>query len=167
VYVGGDWDAGAGRVTDLGQVAAPVAAKALLEVAARGRRADDAILGAMLADSAVVWPDLLALARQGSAPQESRKSAVFWLSQVAGDAATRGLAELAEDNRQDREIRDQAVFALSQLPAEQGVPVLIRLARSNPDPKIRRKAIFWLGQTDDPRALALFEELLANPAVPH
>lgn len=166
VYVGGDWDGGAGRITDLGRVAAPEAAKALVEIASRGRRADDAILGAMLADSAVVWPDLLALARKDSAPQASRKSAVFWLSQVAGDAATRGLTELAEDAGQDREIRDQAVFALSQLPSDQGVPVLIRLARSNGDPKVRRKAIFWLGQSDDPRALTLFEELLANPARP-
>jgi hypothetical protein len=28
---------------------------------------------------------------------------------------------------------------------------------------LRRKAIFWLGQSDDPRALSLFEELLTKP----
>ena len=30
------------------------------------------------------------------------------------------------------------------------------------DPEIRRKALFWLGQSEDPRALALFEELLTR-----
>lgn len=162
VYVGGRWPGTGGDITDLGDVAAPVAAKALIAIAARGRRADDAILGAMLADSTVVWPDLLALAKQSSAPRDSRKSAVFWLSQVAGDAATKGLADLAENADEDREIREQAVFALSQLPHDEGVPILIRVARNNRDPNVRRKAIFWLGQSDDPRALALFEEILTR-----
>jgi hypothetical protein len=36
------------------------------------------------------------------------------------------------------------------------------VARTNADPEIRRKAIFWLGQSDDPRVLALFEELLTR-----
>jgi hypothetical protein len=162
VYVGGDWPAAGGNITDLGAIAAPLAAQALITIAGQGRRADDAIFGAVIADSAVVWPELLALAKQDGAPRESRKSAVFWLSQAAGDAATKGLSDLAEDEGEDREVRDQAVFALSQLPDDQGIPILIRLAKSNKDPKIRRKAIFWLGQSDDPRALALFEELLTK-----
>jgi hypothetical protein len=35
--------------------------------------------------------------------------------------------------------------------------------RTHRDPDIRRRAIFWLGQSNDPRALALFEELLTAP----
>ena len=31
------------------------------------------------------------------------------------------------------------------------------------DPEVRRRAMFWLGQSGDPRALAFFEELLAGP----
>jgi HEAT repeat protein len=57
-------------------------------------------------------------------------------------------------------VRKQAVFALSQRSAEEGVPALIRIARSNPDPELRKTALFWLGQSDDPRALDLFEEIL-------
>ena len=106
--------------------------------------------------------DLLAIAKNTAAPTSNRKDAVFWLSQEAGDAATKGLSELADDEGQDREVRDQAVFALSQLPNDKGVPILIRLARFNKDPLVRRKALFWLGQSDDPRALALFEEILTK-----
>jgi len=39
---------------------------------------------------------------------------------------------------------------------------LIRIARTHRNPELRRKAIFWLGQSEDPRALALFEELLTK-----
>jgi HEAT repeat protein len=60
-------------------------------------------------------------------------------------------------------VREQAVFALSQRPREEGVPSLIRIAKTHSDPEIRRKAIFWLGQSHDPRALALFEDLLTKP----
>jgi hypothetical protein len=162
VYVGGDWHSDGTRITDLGTVSAPAAAKALVALAGKERRAGQAIFAAIIADSAVVWPDLLVIAKNTGAATANRKDAVFWLSQEAGDAATKGLAELADDEDQDREVRDQAVFAISQLPADKGVPILIRLARSNKDPKVRRKALFWLGQSDDPRALALIEEILTK-----
>jgi len=162
LYVGGAWGRPEGDVTDLGTVSAPAAAKALIALASRQGRSDRAIFAATIADSAVVWPDLLALAKNEEVSKSVRKDAVFWLSQFAGDAATKGLADLAEDERQDRDVREQAVFALSQLAHDQGVPILIRVARSNRDPSLRRKALFWLGQSDDPRALALFEEILAG-----
>jgi hypothetical protein len=162
VYVGGDWSSDGNNITDLGMVSAPVAAKALVALASKEHRAGQAIFAAIIADSAVIWPDLLAVAKNSAAATSNRKDAVFWLSQEAGDAATKGLTELADDEDQDREVREQAVFAISQLPEEKGVPILIRLARSNKDPKVRRKALFWLGQSDDPRALALFEEILTK-----
>ena len=37
---------------------------------------------------------------------------------------------------------------------------VIRIARSNPHPELRKTALFWLGQSEDPRAIALFEEIL-------
>ena len=93
----------------------------------------------------------------------TRRSAVFWVSQAAEAAATRGLDSLAGDGGVDREVREQAVFALSQRPKDEGVPALIRIATTHADPEIRRRAIFWLGQSNDPRALELFENLLTKP----
>ena len=52
------------------------------------------------------------------------------------------------------------MFAVSQLPRDQGVPLLVEVARTHRDPEIRRKALFWLGQSGDPRAIDVFEELL-------
>jgi hypothetical protein len=159
--VGGRWRAGAPAATDLGVVPAKEGAMLLLELARRaGDEGGALITAATLADSVVVWPVLLALARDRELPSETRRQAVFWLGQAAGEAATRGLDSIAADDRGDLEVREHAVFALSQRPRDEGVPVLIRVARTSPQPQIRRKALFWLGQSEDPRALALFEELL-------
>src|SRR5437867_1820401 len=83
--------------------------------------------------------------------------------EAAGDAATKELTDLVDDADLERDVKEQAVFALSQQPRDAGVPALIRIARSHPEPGVRRKALFWLGQSGDPRALALFEELLTKP----
>ena len=166
-YVGGRWvtPPANAAVTDLGTASPRDAVDFLLDLARREdtRGGEEAILPATLADSVVVWPMLLKLARDDRAPRRTRRQAVFWLGQAAGDAATRGLVDLVHDGDVDRDVKEQAVFALSQQPREAGVPALIRIARTHPEPGIRRKALFWLGQSDDPRALALFEELLTKP----
>jgi hypothetical protein len=151
-------------VTDLGPVDVKTATNYLLSIArtAGGDIGHDAIFPATLADTVVVWPELLKMARDESVARDTRQSAVFWVSQAAGDAATRGLDSLVSDEKGDRDIREHAVFALSQRPKEEGVPILIRIAKTNKDPEIRRKALFWLGQSEDPRALALFEEILTR-----
>ena len=87
---------------------------------------------------------------------------MFWLGQAAGEAATANLRDIVGDNGVDREVRESAVFALSQRPREEGVPALIAVAQPTRDPEIRKKVLFWLGQSNDPRALDLFEELLTK-----
>jgi hypothetical protein len=163
-YVGGRWvtpPAGS-AVTDLGTASPRDAADFLLGLATREdtRGGEEAILPATLADSVIVWPMLLKLARDDRAPRRTRRQAVFWLGQAAGDAATRDLTDLLDDADVDRDVKEQAVFALSQQPRDAGVPALIRIARTHREREVRRKALFWLGQSGDPRALALFEAIL-------
>ncbi len=162
-YVGGRWRARQDTATDLGTVT-PADAVAYLLTLARagtGRVAERAVLPIALAD-AETWPDLLKLAKDGSRPRPVRKSAVFWLGQAAGEAAVEGLTGLVAEGDEDIEVKKSAIFALSQLRQGGGVESLIQIARSNQDPRLRKQAIFWLGQSEDPRALALFEELLTK-----
>jgi hypothetical protein len=163
-YVGGRWRT-RDNVTDLGMVAAPEAANYLLTLARSltGDPGKEAVLPATLADSAVVWPALLEISKDRNRPREIRKNAVFWLGQAAGEAATEGLSEIVYDASGDGEVRESAIFALSQLSDDAGVPILIDIVRTHPDPNLKKKAIFWLGQSDDPRVVALFEELLVKP----
>ncbi len=160
-HIGGSWSSTTGATTDLGTVSAPTAAAYLLTIAAEGGRAsEDAIGAAVLADSTELWPQLLKLAKRTDLDQRARRSAIFWLGQQAGDAVTRGLIDVAEAGESDREVANAAVFALSQQPKAEGVPALIKVARTHKDPQVRRTALFWLGQSQDPAALAFFEELL-------
>jgi HEAT repeat protein len=64
------------------------------------------------------------------------------------------------DGGGELEVRKQAVFALSQRPRDESVPALIRVVHTSREREIVRTALFWLGQSDDPRALALFEDIL-------
>jgi HEAT repeat protein len=161
-YVGGRWHGGS--ATDLGTVPAAEAVTWLLALAERNEPAsDDAIFPASLGDSVETWPAMLRIAKNPAVRHQTRKSAVFWVGQAAGEAATKGLDAIVQDSSGDREVRESAVFALSQRPKSEGIPALIRIARTNRDPELRKKAIFWLGQSDEPAALALFEELLTKP----
>ncbi|HEY0972578.1 MAG TPA: HEAT repeat domain-containing protein [Gemmatimonadales bacterium] len=162
-YVGGRWRADS-PAADLGMVSAPAAAAYLLDLASTlpAGPAEDAVFPSTIADSATVWPTLLRIARDGSRPERVRRQAVFWVGQAAGEEAGRGLTELVDEGDADLKLREHAVFALSQRPADESVPALIRIARTSQSPRLRQRAIFWLGQSRDPRALEYFEEVLVR-----
>ena len=74
---------------------------------------------------------------------------MFWLGQKAGSRAAATLADAAASDP-DTEVKKRAVFALSRMPKDEGVPRLIEVARTNRNPEVRRQAMFWLGQSNDP-----------------
>ncbi|HET7189113.1 MAG TPA: HEAT repeat domain-containing protein [Gemmatimonadaceae bacterium] len=149
---------------DLGTVSPGDAARWLLALAARGegRAAARAITPAVLADGVVVWPTLLDIARDSSGQRRGvRTEAAFWLSRFAGAAIGGHPATLADDDADDRDdVKLHAVFVLSQLRNHEGIAPLLDVARTNANLAVRRRALFWLGQSGDPRALSLFESLL-------
>ena len=80
---------------------------------------------------------------------ELRKKALFW----AGQSGV-GLPEIIPlyARLTDREMKEQVIFVLSQRgrhPA--AVDKLMDIARNERDSELRKKAIFWLGQSRDPR----------------
>jgi len=91
---------------------------------------------------------------------EVRKQAIFWLGQKASQESAKTLQDVVDRPEEDLDIKESAVFAIFQLPKEQAVPMLTAIARENRSPAVRKKAIFWLGQTGDAEALKLFEEIL-------
>lgn len=154
--------------TDLGAIPARQAAAYFTHLVqtADGRPSDKAVLAAVLADSATVWPGLLAAARdEVTRSRATRNNAAFWLSRFAaaklsGHGEDLAAAEYDEGDDERHDPRSSAVFALSQLGNHEGIPPLIQVARTNRDAGVRRQALFWLGQSGDRRALDLFEEIL-------
>jgi hypothetical protein len=100
---------------------------------------------------------ILDLAKNGA--PTLRQRALFWIARRAESQAA-GIISQAIDADPDVEVKKQAVFALSQLPRDEGIPILIKLAGSHTHPIVRKQAMFWLGQSKDPRALKFFEEVL-------
>lgn len=102
---------------------------------------------------------LLARARDGGESVEVRKKALFW----AGQAGL-GASEAAELYRSstDAEMKEQALFVLMQLreDREEAVDLLMDIARNEQDRRLRERAIFWLGQSDDPRVAPFLLELV-------
>jgi hypothetical protein len=124
------------------------------------RLSNSAVTAIALTDGEAPLNELIGIARDG-ASANVRGQGLFWLAQRAGQKAV-GTITAAIENDPDTEVKKKAVFALSQLPKDEGVPLLIQQARTNKNPVVRKQAMFWLGQSKDPRALKFFEEILSG-----
>ena len=89
---------------------------------------------------------------------EMRKQAIFSASQTG--VATSEIAKVY-DRVSDSELREHVIFVLSQ---RQRDPVamdkLFDIAKNEKDPELRKKAIFWLGQSRDPRVQQFLMDLI-------
>jgi HEAT repeat protein len=181
-YVGGDWARTNDRVTDLGVVPSSEAASyffALVpQIEGNGRRRDQdrLLLPAVLADDPAAVPRLISLARDESRAQETRRQAIQWIG-LLGDAkvvpmlvtfANGGEAAPTGDDIDENDmapgkkgLATAAMAALSTLEDGAGVPALIDLARSGAS-GTRTSAVFWLGQSGDPRAFAALHGVIEN-----
>jgi HEAT repeat protein len=148
-------------VTDLGAVPAREAAEYLLTLAARvdGRPGRDAITPAMLADSATVTPQLLAIARDQSRARETRSSAINWLNRAADERGgvspsqlAKALGDIARDENDNQQVRQSALSVLSRQENGEGIPALIELSRTTPDIWLGKQALATLARSGDPRA---------------
>ena len=93
-------------------------------------------------------------------PVDLRKQALFWRGQK-NDAPVRDLIALYP-RLQSQELKDHYVFVLSQRHESEAVDKLIDMARNDSDREIRAKAMFWLGQSRDPRATKFLEERISR-----
>jgi HEAT repeat protein len=103
---------------------------------------------------------LLGIARDGTQPLELRKQALFWAGQ--GGASMSDLAALYT-TMTDRALREQLIFVYSQREEPAAVDKLLDIAKRDPDPELRKKALFWLGQSGDPRAAKALQEIIEQP----
>lgn len=155
-------DSGSPGGQDLGEVGAREAVEFFLQLArtaSTGGAGDEAVFPVILARVDEVWRDLLELARDQTAPEDARESALFWVGQEAAEAVSSELADVAVEE-EGQEVRDAAVFALSRRPDDESLPYLMDLAQTAPHPETRRSALFWLAQSRDERVPAFFEEIL-------
>jgi HEAT repeat protein len=102
---------------------------------------------------------LLGIARDGKEVPELRKQALFWAEQ--GGLPTGELAGLY-GSITDRDMREQLIFVLSQRGDKPAADKLFEIAKADPDPELRKRALFWLGQMDDPRVAEVLQQILEH-----
>jgi HEAT repeat protein len=137
--------------------------------------------------------DRLAGAPSGSPNEAIRQKILFSLSQMRGEGNDRWLLDVATNPKHSVETRKQAIFSAGQAgvstadltalypkldnPELKGqliwvmsekhdaaaVDRLMAIAKSDPDREMRKKAIFWLGQMDDPRVKDFLVEIINAP----
>ena len=100
---------------------------------------------------------LLEIAGEKKYGTEVRKQAIFSASQAR--APIPDMAALY-DRLDERRLREQLIFALTQYNETAAVDKLIAIAKTEKDPELRKKAIFWLGQSRDPRVQQLLLDII-------
>ena len=125
----------------------------------QGRAAIDAISALVLIDSVPRWETLAATAEDSSVMQRYRHRASDMLAR--GAASTLGFGS-STDEDDAASLRREAVDAIARSKdrSMDPVPELLDIARSNPHRDARVAALYQLGQLNDPRAVALFENML-------
>lgn len=113
------------------------------------------VLSEIGGDDNVQW-----LVERALDPNESnqvRQQAIFF----AGEAGvpTQDLVRIY-DEIDDADFRQHLIFVLAEREDKEAVDKIIDIARNDPDPDVRRQAVFWLSETGDPRAEAILMEIL-------
>jgi hypothetical protein len=142
----------------LTNVTAEASVEYLLSQIRNADREGELMAALSMHDHPRVVPALIDLARNDP-ETETRRHAIFWLGQHAGEKVA-GELRRAVDEDPDDDVKQHAVFAISQLPRERAVPLLIDLVKTHKSRKVRERAMFWLAQTGDPRAIDLIESIL-------
>lgn len=106
---------------------------------------------------AAAW--LLDVARDKSFDMDTRKNAIFWASQRR-EMDLNTLSSLYDQSRGEDELQEQVLFIYSQRREPAAVDKLIAVARNDSNLDMRKKALFWLGQKNDPKAKAFLLELV-------
>ena len=180
--IGGAWPSTSERVTDLGVVPSREASAyflSIVPVLELSERKGRMLLPAVLAADANVMPALIGIARDGARTDDTRRQAIQWIGQL-GDAsvvpvlvgfAREGSADGAPDEEQGdaaigkrgkKGLASSALAALSMIEDGAGLPALIDLARTGAV-SVRHSAVFWLGQSGDPRALRTLHAVIEDP----
>jgi hypothetical protein len=110
-----------------------------------------------------VAPDLIRLGNTDRAA-EVRAQAWFWLAHTgAGQSEVAISTALRKDA--DAHVREQAIFALSQLPGERATKALIATVEDRAlSAEHRKRAVFWLAQSESAEAQAWLEKVLVRTA---
>lgn len=89
---------------------------------------------------------------------EIREMALFMAGQ-SGDVDARVLGQMY-DNTDDAELKGLILFTLTRVDSDAAFEKMLDIARNEEDSELREQAVFWIGQSGDPRAQDVLLEIL-------
>jgi HEAT repeat protein len=103
---------------------------------------------------------LLAIALDKGNSSELRGHALW----TAGQAGVAG-SELVVvyDGLGDPDVKEKLIWVMSESRDRAATDKLIEIAQKDPDRELRKKALFWLGQKNDPRVRQILIDILNQP----
>jgi HEAT repeat protein len=119
----------------------------------------DAVIQAMSeapGDEGARW--MLDVVQNTKQPIEVRKKALFWAAQ-RHSLDINSLLPLYS-KLEDPDLKEHFIFVLSERREAAATDKLIEIAKNDKDVEMRKKAIFWLAQKNDPRAKQLLMEII-------
>ncbi|MCX6566011.1 MAG: HEAT repeat domain-containing protein [Candidatus Aminicenantes bacterium] len=106
-------------------------------------------------DTTKVVPILINIAEKDPSP-EMRKKAIFWLGQRDEETALAALIKIYETS--NAESKDILLMAFAESDNPKGLAKITEIAKTEKDPEIRSKALFWLGQAEGEKAMPILLE---------
>ena len=103
---------------------------------------------------------LLAVALDKSNSEDVRGHALW----TAGQAGIPG-SDLVSlyDKLTDAQVKEKLIWVLSESRDRASSDKLVEIAQKDPDREMRKKAIFWLGQRNDPRIRQILMDIITKP----
>jgi hypothetical protein len=127
--------------------------------------ADDALAALSMHSGDLARDGMISLGNT-DARSQVRSQAWFWLA-MSGRPGVESPISTALRKDSDDYVREQAVFALSRLPEDRATKALAAVAEDRSLSREQRKrAVFWLAQSDSDAAQAYLEKVLAVSSVP-
>jgi HEAT repeat protein len=103
---------------------------------------------------------LLDIALDPSHSEDLRGHALF----TAGQAGIAGSELVAVyDRLTDADVKEKLIWVMSESEDRAATDKVVAIAQNDPDRKMRKKAIFWLGQKNDPRIQQILLDILSKP----
>lgn len=100
---------------------------------------------------------LLSVALDDAHSEDVRKHAL-WTAAQAGIPSSELIAMY--DQMTSRPLKEQLIWVLSDSRDRAASDKLVEIARKDRDPEMRKKAIFWLGQKNDPRIRQILIDII-------
>jgi len=103
---------------------------------------------------------LLSIALDTTNSEDVRGHALW----TAGQAGIPGSDLVAIDDRlTDAQVKEKLIWVLSESQDRAATDKLVEIAQKDRDQEMRKKALFWLGQKNDPRVRQILVDILTKP----